>query len=108
METFSSVHTIIKIVAQFGVLGIVIVMWWMDSKSIRTILNQYKSDMIEMRQMYKNNVHLVESNELLSGDLKEIIILNTQAMTTLAGKIDSNQFCPQVRLEKKAQGVLEG
>ena len=107
MEAISSIHTIIKIAAEFGLVGVVLVMWWMDSNRIRKILDSYKEDMGEMRQMYKNNVHLVESNEDLAKDLKDVVIMNTQAWQKSLDAINGNQFCPRVRLEKKAGGIVE-
>lgn len=58
-------------------------------------------------RMYENNVKLVEDYEALSKDLKEIIIMNTQAVTKLNDGIEQNQFCPMVRLEKAAKGVVQ-
>ena len=58
-------------------------------------------------RMYENNVKLVEENEALAKDLKEVVIMNTQAMTKLAEGIDKNQFCPMVRLEKRAEGMVK-
>ena len=55
--------------------------------------------------MYERNVRLVERYSEIATDLKDVIILNTQTMQALAGKIDTNQYCPAVRLEKKAVGV---
>ena len=105
MEVFSSFHTILKAVAEFGLVGIILVMWWVDVKNIKKILDCYKKDMAEMRQMYKNNVHLVEGYAKLANDLQDVIIMNTQAMTQMGDLINGNQYCPMVRLEKKAGGV---
>lgn len=55
--------------------------------------------------MYKSNVKLVDSYEDLAKDLKEVVIMNTTAMTKLGSDINRNQFCPMVRLEKKEIGV---
>ena len=107
METIG-LQTLIQIFRDFGPFGIVVILWWYDGKQTRKILSQYKDDMDEARQMYKNNVHLLERNEELSGDLKDVIIMNTKAMTTLAEKIEGNDFCPMVRLKKQAPGVVEG
>ena len=57
--------------------------------------------------MYERNVSLVEKYEKIGNDLKDVIILNTQTMEKLVGKIDTNQYCPAVRLEKKAVGALK-
>lgn len=55
--------------------------------------------------MYESNVRLVEKYEELGGDLKDVIILNTETITTLVSEINSNQYCPMVRMEKQAKGV---
>jgi len=70
------------------------------------LANQYKAGLLEIRQMYKNNVHLVEGYEGVCRDLREVIILNTQANTELTDAIKTNQYCPNVRLNKVAQGAV--
>jgi len=106
METFG-LHTLIEILQNFGPFGIVVIMWWHDMKQVRKILDCYKKDMAEMRQMYKNNVHLVENYEKVATDLQDVVIMNTQAMTKICDDIEQNQYCPMVRLQKKAQGAQE-
>lgn len=58
-------------------------------------------------RMYERNVELVKSYDGLSHDLKDIIMLNTQAVTKACKDIETNQFCPAVRLEKKAKGMMD-
>ena len=58
-------------------------------------------------KMYEDNVVLVEKHEEVCSDLKSVIMLNTQVLTTVEKDIKSNQFCPMVRLEKKAAGLPE-
>ena len=43
--------------------------------------------------------------EDVAKDLKDVVIMNTKAMTRALDAINQNQYCPQVRLEKQAQGV---
>ena len=43
----------------------------------------FKRRFEEVVRMYENNVSLVKNYEKVSGDLKDVIILNTQTMTTL-------------------------
>jgi hypothetical protein len=50
-----------------------------------------------VRQMYANNVKLVEGYEKISADQQEMIILCTQAMQGLVENIRNNMFCPVVR-----------
>lgn len=100
-----SFSVLLEIFKSFGFAGIIVVIWWIDSKTIKKIMDDYQNDMKEVRQMYKNNVHLVEGYETLAKDLKDVVIMNTQAMTTISKDIEDNQFCPMVRLQKKAEGV---
>lgn len=113
---------ILEIVGAFGVPGIVLIIWWLSDKSAnrtmaeyRALLDQYRTDMAkeacrhdcsiqEMRQMYENNVELVKNYLRLAGDLKDIIIINTQKWQETHDKIVANQFCPNVRLKKDAEG----
>ena len=57
-------------------------------------------------KMYEKNVSLVEDYATLAKDLHDIVIMNTQAMTKLVESIKKNQYCPAVRLEKRAKGVV--
>lgn len=98
---------ILDIVKNFGAIGLLAFLWWMDRRDIRAILDQYRNDMAETRQMYKNNVHLVEGYEGLAKDLKDVVIMNTQAFTRAADDIEKNQYCPMVRLHKAAPGRVE-
>lgn len=52
-------------------------------------------------QMYENNVKLVKAYDEVSKDLKEVVVLNCQAMQKVCDKIDLNQFCPIVRRGQK-------
>ena len=99
MDTFS-LKTLFDLFQGFGPIGIVVLLWWYDVKQIRKILEQYKGDMIEMRRMYENNVELVKDYRGLAGDLKEVVIMNTQAIVGLDKDIAKNQFCPLVRKEQ--------
>jgi UPF0716 family protein affecting phage T7 exclusion len=74
-------NMIIDLVKGFGVPGIVFVLWYFSTRSNNQTLQQYRQDMQRIERMYRNNVHLVEDYSLLAGDLKDIIIMNTQAVT---------------------------
>ena len=103
METLSPIW-MVEIIKAFGFAGLVAAMWYIDSRAFRKVLAQYKSDMDEQRAMYLSNVKLVESYLGLARDLKDIIIMNTQAMQRINDSVNSNQYCPHVRLEKQAKG----
>ena len=100
METISLIGYL-EIFKNFGLIGLVIVLWWMDSKRFTKILDRYKADMAEQRRMYESNVSLVKDYESIASDLKDIVIVNTQAMTTLSLEIRQNEYCPLQRVNKK-------
>ncbi|MDF1592604.1 MAG: hypothetical protein P1P89_13900 [Desulfobacterales bacterium] len=56
------------------------------------------------RRKYESNVRLVEDYNSIAGDLKDVVMLNTQTLTTLIADVRTNQYCPQVRLKKIAGG----
>jgi len=68
------------------------------------VLKQYQADMADQRRMYENNVELVRQVISLANDQKDLIIMNTRGFTQLIDDVRGNQFCPMVRLEKKAKG----
>lgn len=55
-------------------------------------------------KMYDKNVRLVDGYSKLARDLHDVVVMNTQIMTRLVDSINSNQYCPSIRLEKKAGG----
>lgn len=99
---------IVGIVNVLGLPGLVLIFWYVDQRRVSHILEshqrdmnvvlvQYREDMLELENMYKTNVRLVEKYEKLADDLANIIHLNTQAMTNLVNMIKNNMFCPLVR-----------
>jgi allophanate hydrolase subunit 1 len=103
METIN-LAGLLEIFRAFGLVGVIVMIWYFDSKALRKILERYKTDMAEQRKMYENNVKLVQSYQALAQDLKDVVIMNTTAMQKMTDAINTNQFCPMVRLEKKAAG----
>lgn len=108
---------LLKLIKEFGLPGMIFLVWWLDQKSQRTmlrayredttlILKKYKEDMENQRQMYESNAALVKSYEGLAGSLKDVVILNTQAITRQCDLIANNQYCPNVRLRKESPGVI--
>lgn len=100
-----SFSVLLEVFKSFGFAGMIVLIWWVDSKNIHKVLERYQSDMAEVRTMYENNVRLVDHYEDLARDLKDVVLMNTEAMTSLAKDVRGNQFCPMVRLEKKAGGI---
>lgn len=119
-----SLSLVFDVLKNFGPIGLIAVMWWVDNRNMRKIMDEnkryndeiltgYRRDMSEIRNMYENNVHLVDryvelarDYKSLTKDLKDAYILNTQAFQRLSDDVEGNQYCPQVRLEKKAQGAV--
>jgi hypothetical protein len=114
MDAFSSIK-LLESGIQFGLSGLVLVLWFLTDRSkaklmqqyhedMTKVLARYENDMKEIRHMYESNVKLVHAYDSVAKDLKDVVIINTQAMTKLTDDIRSNQFCPKVRLEKRAKG----
>lgn len=102
-----SFSQVVTLASNLGVPGLVLVIWYFSDKSHERTLKQYREDMIEQRQMYRDNVELVKAYREIACSLRDLIVLNTQTMTRLCDKVDGNQFCPQVRLKKAAEGRQE-
>jgi len=94
MEAIGNI-AVLKTLGNFGVIGLIVFLWWHDQrkmerqaeshqKDLSVILNKYDDDMAEMRQMYRNNASLCKDYSEISKDFKDLIILNTQAMTRLS------------------------
>ena len=104
--------SILKILSEFGVLGLVIFLWWSDNKrvwavisqhkmEIAAILERYNQDMIEQREMYRANASLCRDFASVASDLREIVTLNIQKMTQVDDAVRGNQFCPVMRIRKE-------
>ena len=104
MDGVSILDLVLKVAANLGLPGIVLLIWYFSDKDNKATLTQYREDMIEIRQMYVNNVELVKGYQGLAEGLQSLIVLNTQTITRLCDKIDANQYCPNVRLKKEATG----
>lgn len=110
---------LIEMFSQFGLAGVILVIWYRSDRSRERTLNKYREDMLnilhehgkymeETRRMYEDNVKLVRGYQALATDLKDVVLLNTQSFTHLGDAITHNQFCPMVRLEKQAKGKQDG
>lgn len=100
MDTLS-LTGILKVVADFGIVGLVIYLWWADNRRIWQIMSQYKRDMDDQREMYKNNASLCRDFASIAQDLRSIVTLNIQTMTEVNDAVNQNQFCPLLRVEKQ-------
>ena len=70
------------------------------------IAYSHKKRFEQVVRMYEENVKLVEKYEIVAGDLKDIVILNSQRNQKLSEDIRTNQYCPAVRLKKVAEGSM--
>lgn len=96
-----SLSSALKIVSDFGLVGLVVFMWWWDSKRMWAVLKQYEKDMTEQRKMYETNVSLCKDFATIANSLQDILTLNIQAMTEAKDAINQNQFCPLVRVDQQ-------
>jgi len=114
VETLGAIK-MVEIGAQLGLTGLVLVLWYLTDRSknkfleiyradMAKILAQYGADMVELRHMYESNVKLVQAYQDMAKDLHEVVIINTQTMQTVCEEIRTNQYCPAVRLDKRAKG----
>ena len=79
----TSLIDIVSNFSSFGITGVLAVLCWTSIKDNQKTLAVYRQDMAEWRRMYENNVELVKKSNNIAEDLKEIIIMNTQAFTRL-------------------------
>jgi len=93
METLGNM-AILELLSKFGLIGLILFLWWYDQRTrdrqderhrqgLAAILDRYDKDMMEVRGMYERNASLCRDYADISKDYKELIILNTQAMTRL-------------------------
>lgn len=98
MDSFS-LSSILKIASDFGLVGLILLLWWLDNRRIWAVMDQYKNDMVEQRKMYEANVSLCRDFASIAKDLRDIVTLNIQKMTEVDDAIRQNQFCPLVRVD---------
>ncbi|MCP4158857.1 MAG: hypothetical protein GY760_02180 [Deltaproteobacteria bacterium] len=112
METMISFGQLATVLKGYGPYGLILVLWYIDMRQIRKMAHQYQTDMkdvlsehkeymSEIRRMYENNVILVEIQQQFSKDLKDIIMMNTRAMTHLSDDIEQNRYCPELQIRKE-------
>lgn len=114
MEGLSAL-ALLQVGAQFGIAGLVLVLWFLTDRSKEKMLRQYREDtqaalekheehMQEIRRMYESNARLVKAYDDVSKDLHDVVIINTQTMQMLCEEIKTNQYCPAVRINEKKKG----
>ena len=106
-----------QLIKEFGLPGLILLIWWLDQKNQSRILTayredtqkalrNYKDDTNAQKVMYDNNIALVKQYNHLCGDLKEVVMLNAGQFQELNNNIVNNSFCPYNRV-KKIAGVPE-
>jgi len=97
---------LVELIRLLGLPGVILVIWYYDGKRIDKVMDKYKKDLIKMTSLVKKTQGIGKGYEQMAGDLKDVIMLTTQAMTKIGDAIETNQFCPMVRLKevKKATG----
>lgn len=96
-----SIGGVVKVLADFGTVGLIIYLWWADNRRIWKVMDQYKADMAEQRKMYEANASLCRDFASVTKDLRDIVTLNVQKMTEVDDAVRQNQFCPLVRVDNK-------
>ncbi len=54
-------------------------------------------------KMYEDNVKLVVNYEKFAAGMQDILVLNTQTMTQVKERVDSNLFCPMMRKDQRVE-----
>lgn len=85
--------SILKILGDFGTVGLVIFLWWADNKRVWAVLEQYKKDMAEQRKMYEDNVKLVQDYDTIAKEHVDTIRLNVAAITQLTTFLKTKTPC---------------
>jgi len=134
---FSGIPTAVMIsaISLLGVPGLLFIVWYVDQKrldkvnadnqanlsriladnqaNLNKVLASYKEDVALIRQMYVDNVDLLRWHEVLSKDLKDIILMNTSEWQKTRGEVEAaredikeNKFCPQLRVEERRDKIV--
>ncbi len=109
------IKTILGLASQIGFPGVVLIMWWLSDRQHQRTLQHYREDMMKqqhdaetrlsaVRQMYVDNVELVKITQGLASDNREVLLMVCSGMQAMKDSINTNQFCPNVRLKKAAEG----
>jgi len=61
-----------------------------------------------VQAMYESNVTLIKSFEKLANVQAELISLNTAKWTEVGDKVDTNQYCPLLRIKKERMEDIRG
>lgn len=110
-ETAQAIGAIATIVEKLGALPVgsmfVVIVFgpWIFS-FIMSRVQEKRFD--AMKEMYKNNVKLVESFDKLASGLNDVVTLNTAKWSEAIDKINANQYCPLARVKKVRMEDMHG
>ena len=91
IAALTSLMALAKMITSWPVISILFLMIigpWVMSLALA---EGYRRRHEQVVQMYESNVRLVERNETLAEDLKDVVIMNTQTMTHLADIIKAKE-----------------
>ena len=91
IAALTSLMALAKMITSWPVISVLFLMIigpWILSLSIA---EGYRRRFESVVQMYEKNVRLVERYENLAADLKDVVLMNTQAMTHLADIIKAKE-----------------
>src|SRR3990172_4771221 len=100
-ELATTLKDFIVIVQALGPWGVVFFIWWDGRKEAKKWEERHQA----VVEMYKNNVELVKGYEVVSRGYQDIIVFNTQIMTQVKDRVDTNMFCPWVKEKTKPKEV---
>lgn len=110
MET-AFMQMLIELGKAFGLPGVILVLWYWDSRRQDDRISQMAEFQAETRRMYEDNVKLLETTQGLAESLlrqsegqQDLIKLNIEKLSRVCNLVESNQYCPNVRINKLAIG----
>lgn len=110
-ETAQTINAVATIIDKLGALPIgtllLIVLFgpWIFS----FIANRAQEKRFDaMKEMYKNNVKLVEDYGKLASVQNDVVTINTAKWSEAIDKINTNQYCPMARVKKERKEDIGG
>ena len=95
-----------------GPWGVVFFLWWQGQKDRRQFEETSREENRRWEEWnkaavrrYEDNVLLVKQTQSLAVSLHEIVVYNTQVMTQVKDRVDSNLFCPIMKDRTKKTEV---
>jgi hypothetical protein len=68
---------------------------------MQTVLKSYGDHVSELSAYYEKNVELVKSWQNIAEGFRDTVVLNTQMLTKVCDLVETNQYCPGVRVGKR-------